>query len=335
MTRSALIMTLGYNDFKLPQKFKNWIGQDAFQELKKSIRYDPNIEGHKKIALKNNDYIGLTDTLKELEKLARRSYRNGSIFFDEMQFSEAERLEHFKKEKLKAFPLLNPFFDALDKDNGNHIYQDIKSIYLIATEHKDDPHDNDTIKYALIVQRYLKDAASAQFNGLNDCVIEEPIILTGDADRYDQMYRELQEKFDLLKLKSKLVSFDRVYGLPTGGTPAMSAALLLVGAETLTNRFYVLYTRKSPSIDKGTSDQLFPLATGRQLYLHRVCHAMGDLIGKYNYSGALALLNEDPELVASSKIAATVKVLLGHVEARLHFNFDEAEKFFKETSKLK
>jgi|GEM_PF-2139217 len=209
-----------------------------------------------------------------------------------------ELAEHIK------LPIIQPALDYLFEHERAP-----EKILLVATDQHNVEEkflNNDTINYAKFLQKKLPDIFRSR-----GYLLETPqIIAVGKNEKvnfYDSMFKHFLTRIHESEFRT-LANMEEIFLLPQGGIDAVNNGLLLNAISAWSTKLKML------SVDER-EEKCVPVSFVEQMmsvYNKRVASAM---IENHNYA---ALENLD--------IPLKVKLIAKYAEARLHFDFEEAQK---------
>ncbi len=210
----ALIATIGAKDFSLPESYLEELGRDWHYRL-------GNL-------LDTKDYTYLVGHVKELLNSQIGARHWGKKALEDPQL----------KPNLKNFPIFSPILSVSDPVTGLTLDNCLSQIWLIATNKND---DRDSIYYARLIEKYLGKLVP----NLANCPVEIIELKEAQANRYDEVFWELEPKFSATEMKARLAEFERIYLAFSGGTPAMSWATLQAIARLCGDKLFTVYTEET------------------------------------------------------------------------------------------
>lgn len=114
----------------------------------------------------------------------------------------------------------------------------------------------------------------------------------------------------------------------SGGTPAMTAMLIVAAVETFGPRARTLY------VDRDAPES-YEVEVGQQLFAQRTRHTLWTQIELYSYAVALQTMNKQGVLIShSQQQRELIAAILHYADRRLAFDFDEARQALHQARRL-
>jgi len=199
--------------------------------------------------------------------------------------------------------------------------------YVPADERAKDtkPHA-DVIKALLMNSAYLKMQLSLE-KGINipkrNITVES---IKGSPADYANMLAFYMDA--LPKQAQRIADESEIYLEISGGTPAMTAMLVVAAVETFGPRVRTLY------VDRGATES-YEVAVAQQLFAQRTRHTLRTQINLYSYTVALQTVREQSVLISRDQNQQElITVLLYYADRRLAFDFDEARLALQQARRL-
>lgn len=215
-------------------------------------------------------------------------------------------------------PLISPTIDYIAKHEKINL-MDIK-IYLFASDQKQDmthpiEWQKDTISVAKVIQKYLTDRGIPQ-KSIKICTIKgNPADYTNALEFHSKELKEIREKEGI---------DSHYYMEVSGGTPAMTAMLILMGTEVFGQRVSSLYLDRS-------SKEPHRINISQELFARKTRELLRNQIELYAYTVALNTFNENAKLIVyDERNRNLIKRLLGYADRRLAFDYERARKELEE-----
>ncbi len=232
-----------------------------------------------------------------------------------------------------TLPILGPTLQWLIEREGI-APQDLQ-VYLFASDQnpnftQEGEWLKDTFPFARIIERYLKDGGLAwRREGKGE---PKPLRLTKKQIRLRRLegspadYRNALTFFDqeLPRVAAWAGEVEAAFLEVSGGTPAMTAMLILAGVETFGQKAHTLYVARD-------ADQPERVGVGRQLFARHTCSIIRTQIGLHAYAIAQQTLDDHASLIMpDAEQRALLRALLDYADRRLAFDFARAREALSE-----
>lgn len=246
-----------------------------------------------------------------------------------------ELYDHLAKYKAHLqMPLLMPTLRWLHKQPNFDL--DNLRIYLFASDQPLytalDERAKDTMPHAKTVRSLLMDGGylMAQLG------LQKGLNIAGKAIRIETIKGSPADYANMLDYYTKIlpaiahyISTDApVFLEVSGGTPAMTAMLMVAAVEVFGPRTRTLYVERGATLsyEVGVADQLFR---------RRTAHTLRTQIDMYAYAVALRTLTDYGELVIrNSQQREMVQALVRYADRRLAFDFEAARGALQDARRL-
>lgn len=174
------------------------------------------------------------------------------------------------------FPILQPALDYILDHNDR-----IDILILIVTDQRGIPHSsNDTIHCGELLEKLIQ----ARFGSDRIAAIEKEVF-RDPPNESDRMYHTVRSL-----LQSKVDVDDKLFVLPSSGTPAISAAMTHAGMNLYGPRCKAVQVDQPPSDPTGATPGNAHALTQTPYLMDAVRLGAKELIKHGNYSGALDVL---------------------------------------------
>jgi DNA-binding protein Fis len=229
------------------------------------------------------------------------------------------QLKNEKKNDM-AFDLLlqkleYPIFEKVIKDIDA---SDLISIFLIASDQKNDLNCQDTIFYAELIKEYFNIAKIQKGSKLGcnkDCIIRVITTDKNPAD-YDDMNEFYKEKLRHLP-KIDANNLSKIYICISGGTQAMNTMLLINGVNIFNYKLEVLYVL--PHMTRPLY-----LQVGKEILKNLIKERLAFTIKSYDFHAAAELLKEHQNLFEQAREFNKIYHATRYAHARVSFDFKTA-----------
>lgn len=232
-------------------------------------------------------------------------------------------------------PLLGPTLRWLVEQEG--VAVDNLQVVLFATNQpsqltREEERRKDTLPIAEVVKSLLVDIESlcriAELPQLKTAFHSEQICIgeiVGSPADYSNMLAWYSEELPQYQERQREA---QVYLEVSGGTPAMTAMLILAGVEVFGSQAHTLY------INRGDT-QPYEVSVAGELYARRLRRMLRTQVDLHAYTVALHTLHAYTSLIASDeKGRSVIEALLHYADRRLAFDFDEARKSLSRARQL-
>lgn len=284
MSNVVLILNLGSHDLQ--------VKQDKYEEMKNLF-----IDDDEMIKILEENY-GVVDNFNLFTEKLLNSYPRGLEYID--------------------FPIIKSAMEKVKNDLGNDKL--IKIIFMVTNQ----DHKKDTKNLGEILLNIKKDNKNNELKekiGL-DGFKETPKIGTSKIDINPSDYDLMMKRYD--EEVNRLQDVEKLFIEITGGTPAMSTALLFNATNQINKKVIPFYIdRKSKDAYSLTiSESLRKVDSKKQICL---------FIKNQNYKGAETLVNDYKNKydVSEKKQVDIVLNMVRTASSRIEFDFDSAEKYIK------
>lgn len=133
---------------------------------------------------------------------------------------------------------------------------------------------------------------------------------------------------DLPRRKRYIADDSAIYLEVSGGTPAMTAMLIVAAVETFGLRARTLY------VERGATES-YEVEVAHQLFAQRARHTLLTQINLYSYATALQTMSEQGSLISHNQQARDCSIaLLQYADRRLAFDFDAARQALQQARRL-
>lgn len=254
---------------------------------------------------------------------------------DGSRMSPRELGEHVRdnyaayKEKI-YLPLIEPTLEyirdaegiALPKDKSKKPNLSRITVYLFASNQNESTVINrddwlkDTMPLAEVIQRYLQETYQIPKKQVRIIPIE------GNPADYSNALSFHAET--LAKIKQEIGDSCRVYIEVSGGTPAMTAMLILMGVEVFGQDVVTLYKDRS-------TQQPERIDVSEQLYARKTREILRVQLSRYAYAAAIETMEQNESLIFRNEVYRhAVRHLLRYADRRLAFDFNRAREELSE-----
>jgi hypothetical protein len=232
-----------------------------------------------------------------------------------------EVLNNYNKYKPHIkLPLILPTIDYIAKREGIDA-KDIK-IYLFASDQQQDKTDasewqKDTALVAQVIQKYLVEIIGTPEESLTIRHIEgNPADYSNALDFHLKVLKEIRAKEGI----------DAHYYMEvSGGTPAMTAMLILMGAEVFGQAVSTLY------LDRSSKEPNL-IDTAQVLFARKTRELLRNQIKLHAYAVALQTFSDNASLIVDNERNRNlIKRLLRYADGRLAFDYERAREELRET----
>ncbi|MCU0498997.1 MAG: hypothetical protein MUF87_16725 [Anaerolineae bacterium] len=210
-------------------------------------------------------------------------------------------------------PLLEPTLEWITKDATCNIKDIVVFIFASDQDKKvtrEEEWRNDTAPYAEVIQLYLNQKQQMPKKQV------KIIPISGNPANYPNAL-EFHQK-TLTDIKNRLPADARVYMEVSGGTPAMTAMLMLMGVETFGQDVITLY------MDRGSKSPK-RLGVSEALFARKTKQTLRDQMNLYAYGAARKTVIQDGRLLTADENRRNlISKLLGYADRRLAFDYKRA-----------
>ncbi|URZ02303.1 hypothetical protein [Clostridium felsineum] len=282
---SVLILNLGSNDLQLKD--------DKCEDMKKIFSND-----NKMLEMLEKNH-GIADNFKLFTRKILNNYPKGIEYID--------------------FPIIKSCMEKIKNDLKN---DKLTEIIFVTT---DQDHKKDTIKLGEILIKIVNDKKDKKlkenigFSGFNGTPKLKTWCINENPSDYDLMMKKYE-----YNLNNKLKGAEKLFIEITGGTPAMSTALLVNATNQVNIKVIPFY------IDRKSKDA-YSLTISESLRKYDSKKQICIFIKNQNYKGAETLVRDFVSKydVSEKKQVNIIFNMIQSASSRVEFDFDSAEKYIK------